>query len=51
MTIGYHPAVRREIENARDYYDGKSPGLGVEFIDEFERPVLLIAATPAMDGN
>jgi plasmid stabilization system protein ParE len=46
MTIEYHPAVARELEEIRDYYDSKVPGLGAQFIDEFERQVLRIAATP-----
>ena len=46
MTVEYHPAVGSEIEEVRDYYNGRAPGLGKEFVDEFERQVLRIAATP-----
>ncbi len=46
MRIEYHPAVEREIEEVRDFYEARSPGLGTRFIDEFERQVLRIAATP-----
>jgi plasmid stabilization system protein ParE len=46
MTVEYHPAVQRELEEIRDWYDGRVPGLGGEFIDEFERQVLRIAASP-----
>ena len=46
MTVEYHPAVEHELALIRDYYEKRSPGLGLEFIDEFERQVLRIAATP-----
>ena len=46
MSVEYHPAVERELVEVRDYYEKRSPGLGREFIDEFERQVLRIAATP-----
>ncbi len=46
MRVAYHPALQRELEEIRDYYEQRSPGLGRGFIDEFERQVLRIAATP-----
>ena len=46
MRVEYHPAVERELELIRNYYEDRSPGLGREFIDEFERQILRIAATP-----
>lgn len=46
MRIEYHPAVAAELTEIRDYYNGKVPGLGDAFIDEFEREVLRIAAMP-----
>jgi toxin ParE1/3/4 len=46
MTVEYHPAVERELREIRDFYEGRVPGLGREFIDEFERQILRIAATP-----
>ena len=46
MTVEYHPAVEHELAAVRDYYEQQLPGLGREFIDEFERQVLRIAATP-----
>ena len=33
----YHPAVESELKEIRTFYDGRSPGLGAAFIDEFER--------------
>ena len=46
MRVEYHPAVENELREIKRYYEEKSPGLGIEFIDEFERQVLLVAATP-----
>jgi plasmid stabilization system protein ParE len=46
MKIDYHPAVATELEEIRDYYDGQSAGLGRDFVNEFEKQVLAIAAMP-----
>jgi toxin ParE1/3/4 len=46
MTVDYHPAVEGELREIRRYYDDRSPGLGAQFINEFERQVLALAATP-----
>ena len=46
MRVEYHPAVQRELEEIRDYYENRSPKLGWTFIDEFESQILRIAATP-----
>ncbi len=46
MTVEYHPAVEAELEEIRNFYDGRRPGLGREFIDEFERLVLRMTAAP-----
>src|SRR6266446_5008515 len=46
MIIEYHPAVALELDEIRNYYNQRSAGLGDEFIDEFERQVLRIAAAP-----
>ena len=27
MIVEYHPAVQRELEEIRDWYNGKAPGL------------------------
>lgn len=47
MRVEYHPGVENELAEVRHYYEERSPGLGREFIDEFERQVLRLAATPA----
>src|SRR5438477_7502830 len=46
MTVEYHPAVEGELNAIRDYYEKRTPNLGKQFIDEFERQVLRIAANP-----
>ena len=46
MRVEYHPAVQKELEEIRDYYEDRAPGLGRAFIDEFEGQILRIAATP-----
>ncbi len=46
MKIDYHPEVADELEEVRSFYESRSPGLGVAFVDEFERQVLRIAAMP-----
>ena len=46
MIVEYHPAVEQELREIRDYYESRSPGLGRDFVDEFERQVLRLAASP-----
>jgi plasmid stabilization system protein ParE len=46
MRIDYHPAIAEELEEIRDHYEACSPGLGSDFVDEFERQVLTVAAMP-----
>ncbi len=46
MIVEYHPAVEGELAAARDFYESRVPGLGRDFVDEFERQVLKIAANP-----
>jgi toxin ParE1/3/4 len=46
MRIDYHPAIAGELEKIRDHYESCSERLGADFIDEFERQVLAIAAMP-----
>ena len=46
MRVEYHPAVEAELRAIRDYYEDRAPGLGTEFINEFERQVLALVAAP-----
>ncbi len=47
MKVEYHPAIACELEEIRDHYEGLSIGLGTDFVNEFERQVLAIAAMPS----
>ena len=47
MIVEYHPSMQRKLEEIRDWYEERVPGLGREFIDEFERQILRIAAAPS----
>ena len=46
MRIEYHPAIEAELAEIRDYYNERSQNLGEDFVNEFERQVLRIAAMP-----
>jgi len=46
MKIEYHPAIEHELRGIIDYYNECSAGLGKEFLNEFERQVIKIAANP-----
>lgn len=48
MRIEYHPSLAKELEEIRDHYESRSAGLGRDFVDEFERQVLAIAAMPTL---
>jgi plasmid stabilization system protein ParE len=47
MRIEYHPSIAAELEEIRNYYEEKSVGLGLAFVDEFEHQLLRIAAMPS----
>ena len=46
MKVDYHPAIETELLAIRSYYEDQSPGLGRQFVDEFERQVLFLAPEP-----
>lgn len=46
MRIEYSPAVAGELEEIRDFYESRSEGLGVDFVNEFEKQALRIIAMP-----
>ena len=46
MRIEYHPTIEFELTIIRDYYNVRSKHLGDDFVNEFERHVLRIAAMP-----
>ncbi len=40
MRIEYHPTIERALREITKYYNECSPGLGTEFLNEFEQQVL-----------
>jgi hypothetical protein len=44
--IAFHPSALAEIEHARDWYEGKQPGLGEDLVDEVERALTRLEAAP-----
>lgn len=46
MTIEYHPAVEQELREARDFFETRVAGLGLEFIRAVEQQVLGLAESP-----
>lgn len=51
--LKFHESAERELNEAADFYDLRSPGLGDAFLDEVERGLSQIAkhpqaATPAL---
>jgi len=48
MRIEYHPAIEHELREIIRYYEQASRGLGIEFLDEFERQILKIVSMPTL---
>jgi toxin ParE1/3/4 len=48
MRIEYHPEVENELRNIIKHYNQCSEGLGVEFLDEFEKQILKISCMPTL---
>jgi plasmid stabilization system protein ParE len=44
--VRFDPAAERELNEAADYYDLETPGLGREFLDDVERTLRLIRDHP-----
>ena len=44
--VTYHRLARRELNEAAQYYESESPGLGAAFLDEVERCTQAIANFP-----
>jgi toxin ParE1/3/4 len=44
--VSYHRLARRELNEAAQYYESESPGLGAAFLDEVERCSQAIANFP-----
>lgn len=46
MRVEYHPALEKELLEIVEYYNQCTQGFGFEFLNEFERQILTIAAMP-----
>jgi len=46
MTVGYHPAVQRDVSRILRYYDGINDRLGDEFWEELNSFIAQAAAKP-----
>jgi toxin ParE1/3/4 len=46
MRVESHPEASQELEAAALWYEEKQPGLGGDFLDEFERALRRIEAHP-----
>ncbi len=44
--VSYHRLARRELNEAAQYYESESPGLGAAFLDEVERCTHAIVTFP-----
>jgi hypothetical protein len=47
MRVENHPEASQELEAAALWYEEKQPGLGGDFVDDFERTLRRIEAHPA----
>ena len=54
-SITYHPAVKEDLRQAHDWYEGSRDGLGDEFLIEIERVIGFIGDHPeiyeSVQGN
>lgn len=46
MKLIYHPDAETELIEAARYYESRVPTLGVQFLDEADIAVTMIAAAP-----
>ena len=46
MRVIYHPDAAAELIESAQFYESRLPGLGLDFLDEIERAVALIAKSP-----
>ena len=46
MLVDYHAAALRELNEITSYYEWQLPNLGLDFLDELERALSLVAENP-----
>ena len=48
MQVIYHPAAQAELLEAAQFYEDRSPGLGVRFLHEFDDAIADIGNSPKL---
>ena len=48
MVVEFHRAASEELDEASSRYERRRPGLGEEFVDEFEDVCLLLSEYPSI---
>jgi len=46
QKLEINPLAEQELEHAVDFYNSRSPGLGNDFLDEFQKALSLISLFP-----
>ncbi len=46
----FHPEADEEVIDAAQWYDGKNPGLGTEFLDEIDAAISRVSDAPEAYG-
>ena len=46
MKPEFHPLAAQELNDATDFYENQTPGLGSDFLDELERILGLLESLP-----
>lgn len=47
-TVDVHPDVYKELEHSRQWYEERTNGLGIDFLDEVSRAIETICQEPAI---
>ena len=48
MNLSYHPVAETEVVAVAKFYEQRVPGLGTQFLDEFEASIGKVLQTPAV---
>ncbi len=46
MNLIYHPAAEAEVVAAAKFYEQRVPGLGAQFLDEFDQSIAVVLGAP-----
>lgn len=50
-SIAFHPAALTDLRDQANYYEERSPGLGLRFIEQTEAALYLAASMPGIGTN